>query len=262
MFCAHKNCGFKRYAYSNLCPHHYTIKWVESIATYNQEHANDNLPSEEEEEDSTESEVESDTAMNEIDHDDDDDDIKVTIPSPNPNKRTFTTMMDVDKSEVQNDDDAATASPSAEALVQQMRDAVETAARKVFGELGGGHLESVYHQGLYLELSLGSFPLGYVVETEKSIQVYTSRGCVGTVRPDLVVTHTSTGESIIIELKSLPFGGAIPGRKKFQGQLEKYFRTTQASAALLILFCETGIVCEFLERDAIVLLKSKQKTDM
>ena len=93
---------------------------------------------------------------------------------------------------------------------------------KVYNTLGFGFLEKVYENALSLELK----KLGYIVETQKSINVYYDGKEVGNYFADLLIN-----DKIILELKAVE---KLKDEHKFQ--LINYLKATDIEIGLLLNF--------------------------
>jgi len=93
---------------------------------------------------------------------------------------------------------------------------------KVYNTLGHGFLEKVYENALSLELK----KLGYIVETQKAINVYYDDQEVGNYFVDLLIN-----DKIILELKAVE---NLRDEHKFQ--LINYLKATDIEVGLLLNF--------------------------
>lgn len=105
------------------------------------------------------------------------------------------------------------------------REAVLEVANEVYGELRGGHDESVYHQAMAYEFRLRD--ISYKVEDTAEV-LYKDKQRVGTRRLDFVVVAE---DDLVIELKAKR--GIEP---KDCAQLRAYLRTVGRKSGLLINF--------------------------
>lgn len=94
--------------------------------------------------------------------------------------------------------------------------------RKVNSGLGEAHSESCYHKALEVELR----KRGIDYESEVQVPINYRNHCVGTVRPDLIISH-----QLVVELKAVP--QLLPNHRQ---QLAKYMR---------LLGLQRGIVVNF-----------------
>ena len=96
-------------------------------------------------------------------------------------------------------------------MSDDVRATVEDAAKRVYAELGGGHLESVYRLAMAIEFR----ELGISYETEHTREIFYKEQRVGEHRLDFLVLD----DDVVIELK------AIESTKKGLAQLGAYLRT-------------------------------------
>ncbi|WP_339886710.1 GxxExxY protein [uncultured Flavobacterium sp.] len=92
----------------------------------------------------------------------------------------------------------------------------------VYNELGYGFLEKVYHKAMLIELH----KRGYVIESEKKLNVYYKNEIVGEYVPDIIIN-----ESVIVELKCVEY--LI---ETHENQLLNYLKATK---------CEVGLILNF-----------------
>lgn len=92
----------------------------------------------------------------------------------------------------------------------------------VYNELGYGFLEKVYHKAMLIEL----YKRGYVIESEKKLNVYYKNEIVGEYVPDIIIN-----ESVIVELKCVEY--LI---ETHENQLLNYLKATN---------CEVGLILNF-----------------
>jgi GxxExxY protein len=93
---------------------------------------------------------------------------------------------------------------------------------EVYNELGGGFLESVYHQALRIALSQAELR----VAAEVPVPVYFRGEVVGSFRADLIVN-----DCVLLELK------AVSGvDREHEGQILHYLRATSLEVGLLLNF--------------------------
>jgi GxxExxY protein len=92
----------------------------------------------------------------------------------------------------------------------------------VYNELGYGFLEKVYHKAMLIELH----KRGYVIESEKKLNVYYKNEIVGEYVPDIIIN-----ESVIVELKCVEY--LI---ETHENQLLNYLKATN---------CEVGLILNF-----------------
>ena len=102
------------------------------------------------------------------------------------------------------------------------RNAVETAAKKVYAVLGEGYAESVYEAAIAIEFRKAGVP--YAIEN--SVEVLYEGECVGMQRLDFVV-----GGEVAVEPKT---SGSIS--KTHTAQTTAYMRTTQFALAIIVNF--------------------------
>lgn len=93
---------------------------------------------------------------------------------------------------------------------------------KVYNTLGHGFLEKVYENALSLELK----KLGYIVESQKAINVYYDNQEIGKYFADLLIN-----DNIILELKAVE---KLKDEHKFQ--LINYLKATDIEVGLLLNF--------------------------
>jgi GxxExxY protein len=104
-------------------------------------------------------------------------------------------------------------------------------ARKVWGELGPGYSERVYHNAM--EVMLRTSGVGY--ETERIIPIPFKGHVIGNLRADLVVAN-----QLIVELKAIR---ALKEENKVQAK--KYIQLTGLPCTLLINFPQPWGELEF-----------------
>ena len=92
----------------------------------------------------------------------------------------------------------------------------------VYNELGYGFLEKVYHKAMLIELH----KRGYVIESEKKLNVYYKNEIIGEYVPDIIIN-----ESVIVELKCVEY--LI---ETHENQLLNYLKATN---------CEVGLILNF-----------------
>ena len=102
------------------------------------------------------------------------------------------------------------------------REAVETAAKKVYSVLGEGYAESVYEAAMAVEFRKAGVP--YAIENH--VEVLYEGECVGMQRLDFVI-----GSEVAVELKAV---GSIT--KSHTAQTTAYMRTTQFALAIIVNF--------------------------
>ena len=107
-------------------------------------------------------------------------------------------------------------------IYEEMSSEIIKSFYKVYNTLGYGFLEKVYENALSLELQ----KLGYVVETQKAINVYYDDQEVGKYFADLLVNN-----KIILELKTVE---KLKDEHKFQ--LINYLKATNIEVGLLLNF--------------------------
>ena len=128
-----------------------------------------------------------------------------------------------------------------------MQATITEAAQFVFEQLGPGHTESVYQNALKLELEL-SYDMEVVAELPVNVLFRPSSSCanpvnslwdqriVGQAYVDLMVRSRTTGESTILELKSIQSIGSNE-----VAQLAKYVRLlSSVSSAMIVNFPKAG----------------------
>lgn len=93
---------------------------------------------------------------------------------------------------------------------------------RVYDELGGGFLESVYESALAIELNES----GLLVESQKTLAVYYKQHLVGEFKADLIVE-----KKILIEIKAV---GEMSNL--FEAQLINYLKATGIKVGLLVNF--------------------------
>ncbi len=96
-----------------------------------------------------------------------------------------------------------------------VRETVEEAAERVYAELGGGHLESVYRQATAIEFR----EVGIDYEVEHTREIFYKEQRVGEHRLDFLVLVLDD-DDVVIELKAKDSAG-----KPDRAQLGSYLRT-------------------------------------
>ena len=90
---------------------------------------------------------------------------------------------------------------------------VMNACRQVYTTLQGGHSEAMYGKALEVEFRLK----GLAYETQVHLPVYYKGAWIGYVVPDFILSLQSTGEQVVLELKSVS-----TDVKRYHHQLRKY----------------------------------------
>ena len=93
---------------------------------------------------------------------------------------------------------------------------------EVYNELGGGFLESVYENALYIVLT----GYGLRVERQKDISVFFRGNIIGDFKADLIVE-----EKVIVELKAVRTLDTV-----HEAQLINYLKATNIEVGLLLNF--------------------------
>ena len=93
---------------------------------------------------------------------------------------------------------------------------------EVYNELGGGYLESVYENALYIVLT----GYGLRVERQKDISVFFRGNIIGDFKADLIVE-----EKVIVELKAVRTLDTV-----HEAQLINYLKATNIEVGLLLNF--------------------------
>lgn len=107
-----------------------------------------------------------------------------------------------------------------------VRATVEGVAKKVYAELRGGYLESVYQQAMAIEFR----ELGIAYEIEHTREVFYRGQRVGEHKLDFLVL-----DDVVIELKSVD-----KVSKAMRAQLGAYLRNMNIKAGLLVNFPNEG----------------------
>lgn len=105
---------------------------------------------------------------------------------------------------------------------KEITDVILKSFYEVYNELGGGFLESVYENALFIVLS----GYGLSVEKQKDISVFFRGSIIGDFKTDLIVN-----KKVIIELKA---ARAID--PAHEAQLINYLRATNIEVGLLLNF--------------------------
>jgi len=105
---------------------------------------------------------------------------------------------------------------------KELTDKIIQAFYCVYNELGFGFLENVYQNALLFELQ----KRGFIVESQKAIDVYYQNKLVGKYKADLVVN-----DLIILELKAVEYL-----LEEHEFQLINYLKATNIEVGLLLNF--------------------------
>jgi GxxExxY protein len=101
-----------------------------------------------------------------------------------------------------------------------MNEILSQCISKIVETIGVGHLESVYHHALIVELKKKSVQF----DSEKALPIIYEGVFIGTVKPDLIINN-----SIIVEMKTIAAIG-----KKEHNQTNKYMRLTGFTEAYIV----------------------------
>ncbi len=101
-----------------------------------------------------------------------------------------------------------------------MEDLLIDCISKIVSTIGVGHLESIYHQAMIVELKKKSIQF----ESEKTLPVMYDGILIGTARPDIIIN-----DSVIVEMKTITTIG-----KKEHNQANKYMRLTGIKEAYIV----------------------------
>ena len=105
---------------------------------------------------------------------------------------------------------------------KEITDIILRSFYEVYNELGGGFLESVYENALYIVLT----GYGLSVERQKDISVFFRGNIVGVFKADLIIN-----EKVIVELKAVR--ALDPAH---EAQLINYLKATNIEVGLLLNF--------------------------
>ena len=111
-------------------------------------------------------------------------------------------------------------------MSDDMQATIESIAKKVYDELGGGYLESVYQQAMAIEFR----ELGIAYEVEHTREVFYRGQRVGEHKLDFLVLG-----DLVVELKSVD-----KVQKAHRAQLRAYLRNMGKQSGLLINFPNEG----------------------
>jgi len=106
--------------------------------------------------------------------------------------------------------------------MEDLIEAVKSAANEVFTELGAGHREGVYEEALSHEFRLR----GYTYERQRNCEVIYKKHTVGTTRIDLIL-----GSKLIVETKAVK-----RLTESHRNQIRAYYETSGLSKGIILNF--------------------------